>query len=223
MKSPGDQSQIVLASASPRRRQLLAAMGLRFETTNSRVNESVRPGESPQDLGIRLSLAKAEVAASRHPRSLIVAADTLIVLENQVLGKPVDEVMAARMLEQLRNREHSVYSGLTLIDTAHSRRFSQLAVTLVYMRDYTDLEIRRYIASGDPADKAGAYAIQHTGFAPVARIEGCYANVIGLPMCHLYRALHSWQIPVPVHPLECCPLARESGCACAADILQDCV
>ena len=196
-------------------------MGLCFETTISRVDESIRPGESPQDLGTRLSLAKAEAIASRHPQSLIVAADTLIVLENQVLGKPVDEATAARMLEQLRNREHLVYSGLALVDTTQGRHCSQLAMTSVHMRDYTDLEVRCYIASGDPTDKAGAYAIQHPGFAPVARIEGCYANVMGLPMCHLYRALHSWHISVPVHPLACCPLASGSGCRWAQNILED--
>lgn len=221
MTSPGDQIQIVLASASPRRRRLLAAMGLRFETTTSHVDESIHPGESPQGLGMRLSLAKAEAIASCHPQSLIIAADTLVVLENQVLGKPINETSAARMLEQLRNRKHLVYSGLTLIDTTQGRHCSQLAMTSVYMRDYTDLEVRCYIASGDPTDKAGAYAIQHPGFAPVARIEGCYANVMGLPMCHLYRALHSWHISVPVHPLACCPLATGSGCRWAQDILEE--
>lgn len=212
--------RIVLASASPRRRRLLAGAGLRFETTASHVDESLRPGELPQDLAIRLSVAKAEAVAADYPRSLIVAADTLVVLENQVLGKPASKASAARMLEQLRNREHSVYSGLTLLDTTRGRHWTRLAVTSVHMRDYTDAEIRRYLDSGDSIDKAGAYAIQHPSFAPVAHVEGCSANVMGLPLCHLYRALLSWSIPVPIHPLACCPFAANSGCAWAQDILK---
>jgi septum formation protein len=92
-------------------------------------------------------------------------------------------------------------------------------MTPVLMRDYTDAEIDGYIASGDPMDKAGAYAIQHPRFKPVARIDGCFANVMGLPMCHLYRALRAWDFVPPVHPLRCCPLATTSGCCWSREIL----
>ena len=125
------------------------------------------------------------------------------------------------MLMLLRNRQHLVYSGLTLFDAARSRHYVQVAITPVSMRPYTDDEIRRYVASGDPMDKAGAYAIQHGDFAPVGRIEGCHTNVMGMPVCHLYRALRTWGIQTRIHPLHCCPLAVEWGdCPWARRILE---
>lgn len=212
MGSVTEPIRIVLASVSPRRQRLLASMGLSFDLAAPNVNEARHPEELPAKLAIRLSLAKAHAVAAVCPQAVIIAADTLVVVDKQVIGKPDSRIAALEMLARLRNRQHSVYSGLTILDVRQSRYIKQVAVTSVIMRDYTDGEIRRYIDSGDPMDKAGAYAIQDLDFGPVARIDGCYANVMGLPMCHLYRALRSGVIHVPVHPLDCCPLAVEKGC-----------
>jgi septum formation protein len=211
---------MVLASASPRRRHLAALMGLSFDVSVSNVEEDPCFGEHPQDMALRLSMSKAgAVAGSREQGGLIVAADTLVVLGQDILGKPTTEGEAFDMLVRLRNRQHLVYSGLALIDMVGGREQQALAKTRVLMRDYTDAEIRSYVASGDPMDKAGAYAIQHPGFEPVARIDGCFANVMGLPMCHLYRALRNWGFVAPIHPLYACPLATTSGCCWSRDIV----
>ena len=168
----------------------------------------------------RLGLAKAAAIAPEHPRALIISADTVVVLDGQVLGKPATEDAAVAMLTRLRGRRHMVYSGLVLSDMAHGRRSVQAALTPVRMRAFTDQEIADYVATGDPMDKAGAYAIQHQSFSPIAAIEGCYANVMGLPMCHLYRAMTDWLLEVPIHPCDCCPIAIESGCFWSATFLN---
>lgn len=212
---------IVLASASPRRRQLLGALGLTFEIIPAEVDESPLPLEAPHTLACRLALEKALKVAPHFPGALIIAADTLVVLEGQILGKPASPEEAAVMLKCLRGRRHLVDSGLALLWPSQNRRGAWLAETPVWMRSYSDEEIRRYVATGDPLDKAGAYAVQHEGFAPVERLEGCYANVVGLPLCHLYRILAAWGLTPPRPPLEVCPWAVEHrGCEWAEAILQ---
>ena len=215
-----DSRSVILASASPRRRQLLASMGLSFEVAVPDIDENALEGEAVDRLARRLSLAKAEAVAATHVESVIIAADTIVVIDGHVLGKPSSEADAIDMLARLRDQRHLVYSGLALVDTATGRRCQQVAITPVYMRNYADKEILRYVAGGGAMDKAGAYAIQDAGFVPVARIGNCYANVMGLPLCHLYRALVAFGVPVPTHPLDCCPLAVEKGCAWAECILQ---
>lgn len=213
--------QIVLASASPRRRQLLAAMGLSFQVCVSQVSEAVSPGEYPDALAARLSAAKAEAVAQARAPAIIIAADTLVVLDGRVMGKPPTGEEAFAMLARLRRRRHTVLSGLALIDTQRKAHCVQLAETHVYMRDYTDEEIGRYVDTGDPMDKAGAYAIQDPRFSPVDHVDWCYANVMGLPMCHLYRVLSSWGVNAPHHPLKSCPYAVDNGgCPWAAEILD---
>ena len=120
---------------------------------------------------------------------IIVASDTIVSLDGEPLGKPRDAEEARSMLKRLRHRAHQVYTAVTLIDTRTNQTITDLAATDVPMRNYTDAEIEAYIASGDPFDKAGAYAIQHTGFHPVDQLTGCFANVMGLPLCHLVRSL----------------------------------
>lgn len=212
--------RIILASASPRRRQLLSLLGVSFRVVTSDADESVQPGESPIVLAQRLSAAKAEAVAKAHSGAVVIAADTMVVLDGEILGKPADECMAFEMLSRLRAREHLVYSGLALLDAMRGRRLIQVARTPVQMRDYTDAEIRSYVASGDPLDKAGAYAIQYQAFNPVALINGCYANVMGLPICHLYRGLRAWGFRALLHPLRCCPHAVRHGCAWSAGITE---
>lgn len=211
---------IVLASTSPRRRQLLALMSVPFEAVASEVDETMRPQEPAAELAKRLSLAKARAIASIRRDVIVIAADTLVTLDGRVLGKPDSEIDAFEMLARLRGREHIVYSGLSVIDVPRARHCTQLVATTVLMRDYADDEIRRYVATGDPLDKAGAYAIQNTALDPVAWLNGCYANVVGLPMCHLYRVLRACHAGVLVHPLRCCPAAIEKGCPRSSGITE---
>jgi septum formation protein len=180
---------IILASASPRRRELFGLLNLPFVVWSADVDETPRPGESPELLVARLSGTKA--AAIREdsadwdqipPDVLIVAADTVVVLGERILGKPQDAPDAVRMLTDLRARSHFVHSAVTVVDISSGRASINLSSTRVWMRDYTDEELEAYVATLDPLDKAGAYAIQHAGFAPVDHIEGCYTNVVGLPL-----------------------------------------
>jgi MAF protein len=197
-----DATPIILASASPRRRELLSLLELPFSIVVAKVEETNHAGEPPSAMVQRLSRAKARFVAARHPKALVIGADTTVALDGESLGKPADPAEATAMLRALRGRPHRVYSGLTLIH--RDRALTDLAESVVWMRNYDDEEMARYVASGDPLDKAGAYAIQHGGFHPVARIEGCYANVMGLPLCHLTRALARFGVRVPVDlPAAC--------------------
>jgi len=219
MTARTNRPPVILASGSPRRRQLLAALGLSFRVLASDVPETPCGDEHPADVVARLSSAKADAVAAQAADALVIAADTIVVLDGEILGKPAHDTEARAMLARLRGRQHWVYSGLTVIDGAGARRCTQIAVTPVVMRDYSDQEIETYIASGDHRDKAGAYAIQSPSFSPIACINGCYANVMGFPLCHLYRLLHAWGVEVPIHPLACCPQAVCAGCAWAQEIL----
>jgi len=195
---------IVLASGSPRRQELLAKLELPFEVCAADIDERRLPGETPDAMARRLSLAKARAVAPLRAQALVIGADTLVVVGGDVLGKPVDEREAFAMLALLRNRAHHVLTGLALLDLARRRECVKVVTTRVTMRDYADDEIRRYIRTGDPMDKAGAYAIQATDLNPVARIEGSYTNVMGLPLCNLYHRLRAWCISMPVDARVAC-------------------
>ena len=132
--------------------------------------------------------ARAVFAAQVPVDSLIIAADTTVADGTDILGKPVDEQQAVEMLTRLRGHQHQVYTAVALLRAADGALLLDACVTDVPMRDYTPQEIAAYVATGDPLDKAGAYAIQHAGFHPVEHLEGCYANVVGLPLCHLRRS-----------------------------------
>jgi MAF protein len=125
---------------------------------------------------------------------IVIASDTVVVRDGRILGKPANPADAETMLRQLRGCEHAVYSGLAVCQPGSDRLLIDVARTGIQMRDYSDREMEEYIASGDPMDKAGAYAIQHRQFRPVANLDGCYANVVGLPLCHLVRCLRAWGI-----------------------------
>jgi septum formation protein len=183
---------ILLASASPRRRELIKLLGLPVETTSADIDEVPLPGERADEMAKRLSVEKARAAALGilHPASrILLASDTVVSLDGEPLGKPRAAAEARSMLQRLRGRTHQVYTAITLIDLPSDRSITELAGSDVPMRAYTDEEIKAYIASGDPFDKAGAYAIQHDGFSPVENFTQCYANVMGLPLCHVVRAL----------------------------------
>ncbi|MCK4316249.1 MAG: septum formation protein Maf, partial [Anaerolineae bacterium] len=137
-------------------------------------------------------------------QSVVIACDTVVALEGEILGKPHDAAEAVSMLRRLRGRSHTVCSAVTLLEPATGRALTDVAETQVTMRAYSGAEIAAYIASGDPLDKAGAYAIQHPGFHPVAALQGCYANVVGLPLCHLTRCLHAWGVEPPCDVSAAC-------------------
>ncbi len=159
-----------------------------FTSAASDVNEDQLPGEPPADYVRRLAEDKARAAAAGAASDqVIVAADTTVADGETLLGKPRDAAEAVTMLRQLRGRTHQVYTGLVVLDMAAGQMARDLCVTDVPMRDYSDAEIDRYVQSGDPFDKAGAYAIQHDQFHPVAAMQGCFASVMGLPLCHLLR------------------------------------
>ncbi len=183
---------LILASNSPRRQELLKLLGLSFETLPVKTDERPLPGEPPQEYVLRLAEAKARAAARvRAAPGLYLGADTTVFLDGQVLGKPQDAAEAHRMLRQLRGRVHQVFTGLAVLDFESATCQRAYAVTDVPMRAYSDEEIEAYVASGDPLDKAGAYAIQHPWFRPVVALEGCFANVMGLPLCHLVGLLEA--------------------------------
>ena len=164
--------------------------GQEFVIKPADVDESPLDNESPGDYVSRLAELKARAVSESFDESvIIIAADTSVADGNMPLGKPANEIESRQMLEQLRNRTHQVYTGLAIIDKKKNKIHIELACTDVPMRDYTDDEISEYIATGDPFDKAGGYAIQNPGFHPVNQLSGCYANVVGLPLCHLTRSM----------------------------------
>ena len=213
-----DKAVYLLASNSPRRRQLLALTGWSFSVNPADVDETPLAGEKPRDHVLRLAQSKARALLPlAQGYSWIIAADTVVVDGENILGKPEDAAQAIAVLQRLRGRTHQVYTGLALLRPSDGALLTDVCATQVPMRNYSDEEIRTYVASGDPLDKAGAYAIQHAGFHPVETMRGCYANVVGLPLCHLTRLLRRLKAEPPVNiPAACqaavvyqCPVFRE--------------
>lgn len=219
-------NQIILASASPRRRQLLEQLGVAFEVRPSNVNEDPLPGETPLETQLRITRDKALAVTSPESRVpsadlatsypgpgiwdsglAVIACDTTVLLDGDMLNKPEDEAEAWSMLRRLRGRAHHVQSCLVVM---HAGRVTDdVVVSEVVMRAYRDDEIAAYVATGDPFDKAGGYAVQHAQFAPVAHVKGCPLNVIGLPLCVLRERMAG--LP------ECAPVcAAWSGAECPA-------
>jgi MAF protein len=154
----------------------------------SEFDESPLPEEEPRAAARRVAWGKA-TAVGAIPDAVVIGADTIVVLDGQILGKPRDSVEALSMLERLRARQHEVITGLTMVGPGQHEIYVSSTITKVWMRAYGDDEIAEYIARGEPFDKAGGYAIQSTHFHPVARIEGCYLNVVGLPLCKVRKGL----------------------------------
>jgi len=196
---------LILASQSPRRRELLTLLGIPFESLTTDIDESLLPGEQPEAYVRRLSREKAVTASERTPvDAIILACDTTVADGDLILGKPANTAEAETMLRRLRNRTHVAITAVTILDAASGRTITQAAVSPVTMRGYTDAEITAYIESGDPFDKAGAYAIQHVDFHPVAGFDHCFANVMGLPLCHITRMLRELGIEAPTNvPVSC--------------------
>ena len=195
-----EHPKIVLASASPRRLELLSQLGLDFQVTPSDVSEDPLDGESPEQMTRRLSLEKAVAVSRRLSEGYVIGADSTVVWEGRSVGKPVDAEDARRMLRQLRGTSHQVTTGVTVVDVASGRHITDALTSDIILRDYSDAEIEASIASGTPMDKAGAYAIQDQELRPGEMVSGCYPNVIGLPLCRLLEMLAELGCSLP--PLE---------------------
>ncbi|MEL7561739.1 Maf family nucleotide pyrophosphatase [Dehalogenimonas sp. 4OHTPN] len=190
------RQKLVLASASPRRSEVLTAMGLVFEVAASEIAEALTEGLSPEEQAKAHAVNKAAAVAERYGAGTIIAADTIVVSGDEILGKPGSAEEATAMLRKLRGKTHRVVSGVAVTDAANGEDIAGFSTTLVTMRHYTDEEIEHYVKTGSPLDKAGAYGIQDKAFNPVSHIKGCYLNVVGLPVCLMQGLL----LKLGVHP-----------------------
>ena len=180
---------LVLASASPRRQELLRNAGIPFTVQPADVDETPLAGESPRDCAERLAREKALTVRRKRPRDLVLGADTIVVVDGTILGKPKDAEDAARMLRLLSGRMHHVITGICLAGPSDAEARISSETTVVTMSELSEEEIRDYISSDEPMDKAGAYAIQGIASRWIPRIEGDYSNVVGLPVALVYRML----------------------------------
>jgi nucleoside triphosphate pyrophosphatase len=180
---------LVLASQSPRRKELLEILGIPFSIVVPAVDETVRDSEPPDHYVVRVARAKATEVASRVSNSVVLSADTVVTVDNQILGKPSDRSDAVRMLGKLSGREHRVYTAVCVIDQPRDRIQEGMDSTAVWFKPLASEEITRYIDSENVMDKAGAYAIQGFAKAFIPRIEGSYSNVMGLPLALVYDLL----------------------------------
>jgi len=181
--------KFILASASPRRRELLASIGLDFEVKPSHVPEVHQEGEAPEEYVARLSRDKAHALATEHPSEWIIAADTTVLLGDELLEKPADRDDAARMLGTIAGKTHVVYTGVTLQNVDRDYRDTRVAESEVRMLPLSAEEIAWYVTTGEPLDKAGAYAVQGIGAMFIDSIHGSYTNVVGLPLATLFQML----------------------------------
>src|SRR5260370_40858165 len=183
--------KLILASASIRRAEILRAVGIPFSVLSSAIDETPYPGETPHDLVERLACAKAELVAARAVGpAIIIGADTEVALEGHVFGKPRSSDDARHMLERLSGRTHAVVTGVALIRLPDVERLNFVESTLVHFAPLSNEEITRYLSTGEPYDKAGRYAIQGYAGRFIPRIEGCYFNVVGLPLARLQHSLY---------------------------------
>ncbi len=195
---------------------MIARLGLPYTVVPVDVDEAPRPGEPPARTAERLALAKASAARAKlspAAEAVIVGADTIVVDRGHQLGKPATPDEAIAMLRRLRRKTHRVISGLAVLDARTGQTAVTTRSTRVHLRPMTDREIAAYVASGDPLDKAGAYAIQNREFHPVEWIEGCYSNVVGLPVCALAEELSAWGLDVDA-------AWRPRGRRCQCDTLE---
>jgi MAF protein len=192
----------------------MAALDTSVEVARPHGDEgSPRPDETPGEYVSRLALEKARSVAQRQPQAVVLGADTTVVIDGEVLEKPADAAEATRMLKALRGRPHTVVTGVAVVDGRTGRWLSATRSTEVLMRRYSDEEIAAYVASGEPMDKAGAYAVQDERFHPAEDVAGCYLNVVGFPLCEVVRLLDRLGATVRLRqgwqpPEECrdCPL-----------------
>jgi MAF protein len=196
---------LILASQSPRRKELLNLTGWPFQIAPADIDESPFEKELPEPYVLRLARNKAKAAAQYTQNcTLVIAADTIVADGDTLLGKPADALQARKMLQSLKGRSHQVSTSVAVYSPANEQLLTEICTSQVPMRNYSNQEIEDYIASGDPMDKAGAYAIQNRDFHPVENFTGCFANVMGLPLCHLQRIMAQLgSIPVADLQMKC--------------------
>jgi len=182
---------LILASASPRRRELLSKAGVVFSIVPSRTTEEVWPAEAPKDYVVRVAEEKAREVATRHAHAWILAADTIVEIDETILGKPRDEADGSRMLQLLSGRRHHVMTAFIILHAERQETVRQLVTSTVTFKTLSEAQIMAYLATGEPADKAGAYAVQGLGGELVQGVAGSYTNVVGLPMDELLSALQT--------------------------------
>ena len=194
-------TQFILASQSPRRRELMQLLGFPFQVRVANADEDSIIMPDPARNVVQTARLKSNKIAAQldtavfSPHTLILAADTTVAFAGEMLNKPANEQEARQMLRRLRDTQHEVHTGVVLFEPRSGREWEGVSTAVVTMRPYTDVEIDAYVATGDPLDKAGAYAIQHPQFRPVAQLQGCYCNVMGLPICDLIMALSEFIAP----------------------------
>ncbi len=211
------RANIILASNSPRRNELLQLTGWSFEIKPANIDETPLPDETPGQYVLRLAETKARmVGRLAAPGQVVLAADTTVADGPVLLGKPADAAEAIQMLARLRGKVHQVYTAVAVFDPLAGMLLKDLCTSQVPMRRYSEDEVLAYASSGDPLDKAGAYALQHPGFHPVEHFSGCFASVMGLPLCHVTRTLEKFGLtPARDVPQACqdhldyqCPVYR---------------
>jgi MAF protein len=212
---------LILASQSPRRKQLLEWTGWPFEILPASNLEEVKPGEDPLDYVQRMSSEKGGVVVSHiKGNAIVLAADTVVTLDGKILGKPENTEQAKDFLLELRGKVHLVCTSIFIEDPVSINVLQDLCASQVKMRDYKETEMLAYIATGDPLDKAGAYAVQHKGFHPVEDFRGCLANVMGLPLCHLVRTVAKWGVIPPRDVPFACQKNLDYDCPVTSKILK---
>jgi len=197
-------SQLILASASPRRRELLALIGIPFQVDPACIEEVPPDAHAPEEIAKTLAREKALAVACRYRSGIVIGADTIVVVDGEILGKPQDSQDALAMLRRLNGREHEVVTGVSLLDIADGRVVREqcdAVCTRVWFRQVSEEHLQRYVDTGEPMDKAGAYGAQGYGSTLIERIEGCYFNVVGLPVSRLCAMLEEWGIT----PLQTVP------------------
>lgn len=207
--------RVVLASSSPRRQVFLRDLGLSFTVLPADINETPLPNEAPIALAKRLASSKARAVAQKLPAyscAVIIAADTVVAMDETLLGKPEDKADASRMLLLLRDRDHEVHSAISVLNMATGQAETIVNTTHVWMRNYSDTEIAIYVDSGDPLDKAGAYAIQHPSFDPAETISGCLSGVMGLPLGNLRDLLANSGVELPIDVVTVCEAQTHFTC-----------
>jgi len=188
--------KIILASASPRRKEILEKTGLKFKVDESDYEENMDIRFNPRELASRHSIGKAQAVAAKYSNALIISADTIVLLKNRIFGKPRNRKEAREMLKTLNGKAHTVITGYTILDTDTGKKTTKSVESKVFFKRLTDDEISTYIKSGEPLDKAGAYGVQGLGALIVKRIEGDFFNVMGLPLNALAESLKKFGISV---------------------------
>lgn len=184
--------RIVLASASPRRKELLEGLNLHPVIAQKNSEEKVNNGERPEIVVMSLALQKALGISYIYPEDIIIGADTIVVNDGKILGKPRDEEDAYNMLKGLSGKSHQVVSGISLLNQSRQIKIVDYVSTIVYFKDLSDMQIKNYINTKEPLDKAGSYGIQGLGAVLVEKIDGCYFNVVGLPLSKLDNLLRKY-------------------------------